>query len=228
MRICLHKTLEDIEPHKTAGVLQNELREKTLDPCTHLDLGYAFTDDTYKGVIECIEKHWNVFGDHVTKFCVFCVLCPGEGELKYVIRRKFAAWPYLPDPMPNQSVWMIDRTTETAIFLWSLPTPEKMAEVSESFTYLIEEGRTKIWCDAFFKGFIHFWEAIRNMHGIDLLSESEFNFRNWKMGGKHISDDVLGLNSDASYLPEIRIKKLETMGNAAVQELSNDFVGNTN
>jgi hypothetical protein len=220
----LLKTSEDIAPLKTAGVLHNELRNKELDSCSHFDLGYAFSDDTYKGVLECIERHWYVFGDHVNEFCVVCVLVHGEGNLKYVIRRKFSGWPYLPDPMPNQSVWMINKSQETAQFLWSLPTSEKMAELSESFSFLTNESRTKVWCDAFFKGFPTFWKAIRKMHGIELLSESEFNDRNRELGGKFIDDKVLGCSSDPLYLPEIRIKKLEAMSNIIPQKIDNDFM----
>lgn len=217
------KTSEDIEPHKTAGVLQNELVKKDLVSCTPLDLGYAFTDDTYKGVVECIEKHWNTFGDHVRKFCVFCVLAPGEGNLSYVIRRKFAAWPYLPDPMPNQAVWLVDKDEETATFLWTLPTPKRMAELSESLMVIGEEHRTKLWCDAFFNGFPYFWKTIRRMHNIDFLSESEFNARNREMGGKYVGDDVFGFNSNASYLPNVKIKKLEAMSNVAFKKLDDNF-----
>lgn len=222
------KILENTEPPKTAGVLHNELGTKESEKCTHLDLGYAFTDETYKGVIECIDRHWTTFGDHVKKFCVFCVLTPGEGNLKYVVRRKFAAWPYLPDPMPNQSVWLIDKENETALFLWALPTPEKMAELSEMYTYMAEERRTKIWCDSFFKGFPVFWESIRKMHQIDLLSESEFNDRNRKLGCKFVDDLTLGVNSDPFYLPDIRIKKLETMSNVSLQKQDNNVMRKAN
>lgn len=209
-------------------MLHNELRNKELDSCTHLDLGYSFTDETYKGVIECIERHWNTFGDHVNQFCVFCVLAPGEGSLKYVIRRKFSAWPYLPDPMPNQSVWLIDKKEETAMFLWALPKPELMAELSETFGYVGEYSRMKVWCDAFFKGFPSFWNAIRKMHKISFLSESEFNSRNRKLGGKYVDDKVLGLNSNSSYLPEVKIKKLEAMSDIVFQQLDNNLMRQPN
>lgn len=224
----MHKTSEDIALPKTAGVLQNELAKKESVSCTHLDLGYAFSDETYKGVIECIERHWDVFGNHVTKFCVVALLTPGEGTLKYVIRRNFYAWPYLPDPTPNQSVWLIDKSDQSALFLWSLPTPERMVELSESFLFLRSDTRTKAWCDAFYKGYPAFWECIRKMHGIDFLSESEFNARNREMGGKYVGDDVFGLNSNPLYLPEMRIKKLETMSNIALLQPGHNFFREAN
>lgn len=222
------KTLEDTEPHKTLGVLHNELRNKETDSCSHLDLGYAFSNDIYDGVIQCIDAHWYTFGDHVKKFCVYCVLCPGEGDLKYVIRRKFFAWPHLPYPMPNQSVWLVDKEQESVMFLWSLPTPQTMAEMSESYGVSKEEVRMRTWCIEFFKGCNFFWQCIRDMHGIDFLSEPEFNDRNRKMGGKFVDDNLLGNGTNAGHLPEIWIKKLETVCNVTRQKLDNNLMGKAN
>lgn len=224
----LHRISDAIAPHKTAGVLHNELGKKDLDSCTHLDLGYAFTDDTYKGVLECIERRWNLFGDHVKKFCVYCILATGEGNLVNVIRRKFEAWPHLPEPCPNQAVWLIDKEEETAMFLWELSTPMRMAELASGFPITSEEERRRKWSCAFFQGFPAFWDCIRKMHDIDFLSESEFNDRNRKMGGKYVDDSSLGISSDPLYLPEIRIKKLEAMSNITLKQFDNDLMRKAN
>jgi hypothetical protein len=224
----LHKTSESTERHKTLGQLHNELRNKEPEKCSHLDLGYAFSDDVYKGVLECIQRHYNTFNEKAPAFCVMCVLCPGEGNLSYMVRRKFCAFPWLPSPMPNQSVWLFDRRDDSIKFLWALPTPLKMAKLSEEYSYQAEEERMKKWCDWFYLGTQKFWENIRKMHGIEMFSESEINLRNREMGGKYLDDLKLGLEPNASYLPEVRIKKLEAIGNVMSKQSFNQRLREAN
>lgn len=219
---------ENTEQTKTAGEIHNDLRKKGLEKCSHLDLGYAFSDETYKGVIECIGRHYDVFGSHIKQFCVSCILCYGEGSLKYLIRRKFYGFPFLPTPCPNQAVWMVDKEKEEVTFLWTLPTPEKMAMLSEEFSFLANEARMKKWCDWFYKGAFTFWENIRTQHSISMLSEMEFNRRNREMGAKCVNDDVLGTPADSLYLPEVRIKKLEAMSNSRSHELFDNTLREAN
>lgn len=219
---------ENIKPIKTAGEIHNYLREKPDEIASPLDMGHAFCDKVYKGIIECIDRHYDTFS--VTKFCAVCTLSHGEGGLKYLIRSKYYATPWLPTPFPNQSVWLFDKEDGSTLFLWSLPGPMKMAMLSEEFSYNIlhNEKRTKIWCDAFFKGAPSFWKTIREMHGIDMLSEMEIENRNRKMGAKRIDDDALGLDADSFYLPEIRIKKLETVDYAARNQPGNNRLREAN
>lgn len=204
-----------IKPTKTAGEIHNYLRQKPDENVDPRDLAHAFCDETFRGVVECIERHFDTFNEKLTQFCVMCTLCHGEGNLKYLVRRKFCALPWLPTPFPYQSVWIYDKPKDVCTLLWSLPGPAKMATLSEEYSFLAEDQRMKIWCDAFFKGAPTFWKTIRKMHNIDLLSESEIAERNWEKGDKSIDQDFPELGADTFYLPEIRIKKLETESYAA-------------
>lgn len=219
---------EPTKPIKTAGEIHNFLRNQPEQNLSPLELADQFCIDTYKGVVECIGLHYDVFSPQLAKFCVVCSLCHGEGGLKYLIRRKFCALPFLPSPYPNQSVWMFDKNDDSVTFLWSLPEPSKMAFLSESFSYMGEEDRMKKWCDWFFKGAQVFWENIRKMHGIDMLSEMEINRRNREVGNKYIDDDVSGLDPNTSYLPDLWIKKVETVGYAERNQPSNNVLRESN
>ena len=72
--------------------------------------------------------------------------------------------------------------------LWVLPNAESMAKLSEMIVVADHYKNMKIWCDAFFHGWVykkedntwrnttptHFFKVIRKQHGIDMLSESEY------------------------------------------------------
>ena len=205
---------ENTALHKTAGHLENYLRSKEKENYTHFDLGYTFASSTIQeGIEECVSRHWDTFHASIKQFCVVCMLAFGEGGLTNVVRTKFYAVPYLPDPCPLQTVWLIDKEQEGGKLLWTLPHAEKMAEISEEFAFDPKVLRMKEWCDWWYQGSKYFWGNVRKMHGITMLSESEHNDWNREMGGKYIDNGLLGLPPDTSYLPQMWIKKLETMGN---------------
>lgn len=216
----------NIERRKTAGELENYLRSKESENYSHFDLGYTFSaNQIQKGIEECVGLHWDTFHESIKQFCVVCMLAFGEGNLTNIVRTKFMAVPFLPAPCPLQSVWIIDKRTDGGKLLWSLPHAERMAEISEEFSFDSHALRMKQWSDWFFMGARVFWENIRKMHGISTLSESEHNDRNREIGGKYIDDGLLGLPSNPSYLPNVRIKKLETMSDPCLVQGIHDFVG---
>ena len=217
------------EHRKTAGELENYLRSKETDNYSHFDLGYTFSNTKIQeGIEECVNLHWNTFHESIHQFCVVCFLAFGEGSLAHVVRTKFCAVPYLPSPCPLQSVWLIDKRTEKGKLLWSLPHAERITEISEEFSFDPHALRMKQWADWFFMGASVFWENIRKMHGISMLSDSEHNNRNRKLGGKYIDDGLLGVSSDPSYLPHVRIKKLETVSDPGFVQGLHDLVGEAN
>jgi hypothetical protein len=89
------------------------------------------------------------------------------------MRRKFYAWPYLPSPRPNQTVFLYSKKQDKIVKrLWILPNAATMAELSE-LNYVHPKYQTmQAWSIAFFKG--TFWEYIRFEHQIDMLSEKEY------------------------------------------------------
>lgn len=151
----------------------SELSKKAFSDQTKYDpkeIGYAQIDEIEKGLRDCIELHRNIIDE--PEFCVVFVLAK-DPLIPNLTRRKFYAWPYLPSPRPNQSVFLynkgLDRITKR---LWILPRAEVMAELASSHVTDEISRRQQAWCISFYKG--TFWEYIRFEHGIDMLSEKEY------------------------------------------------------
>lgn len=219
--------------NKTAGETQNDLLKKELGSHTQFDLGYASCDDFWKELYLCLDNHQKllesdpevkkIFPDN--EYCII-VQYATDPLLKAVIRRKFVPWPHLPDPRPQQSVFHYNQTNEKLKLLWSLPGPMAMAELSESAVVSSEYVRMKAWCDWWYEG--TFWHNIRSQHNLSMLSEHELMRKNRKLGSKLVDDTELGLGTDAFYLPEVRIKKLEAKANSGSVELSDDVLRKAN
>lgn len=153
---------------KTAG----QLAQKALSDTTKYDpreIGYAQINDIAKGLRECIELHRPIFD--MPEFCV-CYVLASDPLIKNVHRRKFHAFPWLPQPRPNQGVFLynkgLDKITKR---LWVMPRAEVMAELATTFVTDEISKRQQAWVAAFYAG--TFWEYIRYEHGIDMLSETE-------------------------------------------------------
>jgi hypothetical protein len=154
--------------HLTAG-------EKSLKAASDstiydsLDVGHALTDDIADQLRECALKHSAIFDED--EFCLVIQLA-NDPLLKNLKRRKFYAWPYLPTPRPNQTVFHYNKKTDNCFRLWVLPEVETMIVLYEKIN-VAECWRTmKYWSQAFFNG--NFWHAIRHQHSIDMLSELEY------------------------------------------------------
>lgn len=153
---------------KTAGQLSLKASsDNTIyDP---LELGHALTDDVTKQLAICAERHYHIFDE--PEFCLVLIVA-GDPLIHNVRRHKYYAYPYLPSPRPEQSVFLYNKATGNCKRLWCLPNAKIMAILSEMPYVDAKWQATKVWSTAFYKG--TFWETIREQHGITLLSESEF------------------------------------------------------
>lgn len=153
--------------------IASELSKKALSDNTKYDpkeIGYAQLDDIERGLRECIELHRNIIDE--PEFCIVFVLAK-DPLISNLTRRKFYAWPYLPSPRPDQSVFLynkaLDRITKR---LWVMPKAEVMAELATKFVTDEIDQRQQAWSLAFFNG--TFWDYIRHEHKINMLSEHEY------------------------------------------------------
>ena len=134
------------------------------------DIGYELSEkEVLKNVLICAENHVDTFDED--EYCIV-MLVASDCMLKNLVRMKYYAWPYLPSPRPNQSVFLFNKKTQKMKFLWSLPNPEIMARLSESIVVKKELKRMKGWCDSFYD--FSFWHHIRDQHKINMPSESEY------------------------------------------------------
>lgn len=180
------------EPRKTAGELSNQIRKDTTK-YDALEVGHAITDNTEAQLRICIENHKTIIDEN--EFCIVIIIAK-DPLLHNVMRRKFYAWPYLPKPRPNQTVFLynkgLDKITKR---LWSLPNDMMMAEL-HSLPHVNKRYHTmKEWTGAFYHGwrfvranpsdpnsqgnFVNttptfFWEYIRQQHNITMPSEHEY------------------------------------------------------
>ncbi len=123
----------------------------------------------------CVENHYNIIDER--EFCVVMVIA-SDPLIPNLMRRKFYAWPYLPSPRPNQSVFLYNKVkNQFTRRLWVLPSAMVMAELASTNIIVDKVYQTmQAWSVAFFKG--TFWEYIRHEHGIDMLSEREYFLAN--------------------------------------------------
>lgn len=173
----------------TKRLSAGELSRKAMADTTKynaLEVGHALADEIMPELRKCIENHKSIIDEN--EFCIVMVIAkdPLIGNL---IRRKFYAWPYLPKPRPNQSVFLYNRILDQITHrLWILPSDMVMAEL-HSLPYVDKRYQTmKAWSDAFYKGWKfdkntksfynsdpkYFWNYVRKDQKIDLLSEHEY------------------------------------------------------
>lgn len=168
---------------ETAGQISNKLAKDTTK-YDALEVGHAMVDDIMPHLHQCIENHINIIDEN--EFCVV-VLLAKDPLIHNVMRRKFYAWPYLPKPRPNQSVFLYNKTKGNITHrLWILPSDMVMAELHSLTTVDKRYETMKAWTDAFYKGWkyidgnfvntdpFYFWDFIRKDQRIDMLSEHEY------------------------------------------------------
>ncbi len=153
---------------KTAGelALQASRDETRYDL---LEVGEALASDILKQVWDCVDRHYNIIDE--PEFCVVLVRA-GDPLITNLIRKKFYAWPFLPSPRPEQTVFHYSKVNDDICRLWSLPSAKVMATISEMTNVDKQWKLTKFWCDSFYAGKL--FENIRHQHDITLQSESEF------------------------------------------------------
>ena len=157
-----------MKKRKTAGALAYAARQDTTryDP---LEIGHALTDDVVEQLKICASRHNDIFNEEE----YFLILIVAGDPLIYGLRRhKYAAVLHMPQPRPQQSVFLYNKKTNKMKRLWSLPDAKVMAVTSEMKYVASQWSNTKKWCDAFFTG--KFFEFIRKQHGIKHLAEIEY------------------------------------------------------
>jgi hypothetical protein len=154
---------------KTGGELSQIAASDTTN-YEVLEVGHAMVDDIFKECRKSIEIYKPMINEN--EFCVVMQIA-SDPIIKNLKRRKFYCWPFLPSPRPNQSVWLYNKSKDEIVKrLWILPTAQRMASLSEMQVVPNEYLTMQAWSIAFFKG--TFWDFIRHMHDITMLSESEY------------------------------------------------------
>lgn len=156
----------------TAG----ELSRKAFADTTKYDaieVGHALADDLDVQLRICIENYRDKIDEN--EFCVV-MLIASDPLIANLQRRKFYAWPFLPKPRPNQSVFLYNKGRDRITHrLWVLPSAMVMAELAEAGAVDKRYQTMQAWSIAFFKG--RFWEYVRFDQKIDLLSETEYRLQ---------------------------------------------------
>src|ERR1044071_4994256 len=134
---------------ETAGELSRKAQSDTTKYNAR-EVGQALADDIMPHLRQCIENHKNIINEN--EFCI--VMLIAEDPLIHNLkRRKFYAWPYLPKPRPNQSVFLYNKGKDAITHrLWILPSDMVMAELHSLSTVAKEYVTLKAWSDAFYKG----------------------------------------------------------------------------
>ena len=135
-----------------------------------LEVGHYLSEDIGVHLRAAIDNYKDIILEE--EFCVVMVIAK-DPLIKNLMRRKFYCWPYLPSPRPNQSVFLYNRHKDDIIKrLWVLPSDMVMAELAGNIIVDKVYETMQAWSVAFFEG--KFWEFIRHMHSIDMLSEQEY------------------------------------------------------
>lgn len=169
----------------TAGELSRKARADTTK-YNALEVGHALADEIYPELRKCIENHKTIIDEN--EFCVVMVIAK-DPLIHNLMRRKFYAWPYLPKPRPNQSVFLYNKgKDEITHRLWILPSDMVMAELHSLPRVDKVYTSMKGWSDAFYKGWkydkksnsfintdpCYFWKYVRADQKIDMPSEHEY------------------------------------------------------
>lgn len=153
---------------KTAGEMSLKAQgdNSIYDP---LELAYAMSDDIAEQLRICAEIHSKIFD--MDEFCLILVTA-GDPLILGVKRHKYTAFPFMPKPRPQQTVFLYNKVTGNCRRLWALPNAKTMAIISELSQVAPQWKLTKYWCDSFFDG--NFFDRIREQYGITLQTESEY------------------------------------------------------
>jgi len=157
------------ERRKTAGELSRKAFEDTTK-YDALEVGHALADDLDVQFRICIENYRDKINEN--EFCLV-MLISSDTLIANLQRRKFYAWPFLPKPRPNQSVFLYNKSLDRITHrLWVLPSAMVMAELAEAGAVHKRYETMQAWSIAFFRG--TFWDYVRHDQGITLQSETEY------------------------------------------------------
>lgn len=193
---------------KTAGELSIKALSDTarIDP---LEVGWALTEDVFDNLMECALRHEKIF-DEEEYFIIFIIA--GDPLISNLRRHKYTAFLFLPQPRPQQCVFLYNKITKDLKRLWCMPDAKVMATISE-MAYVSPEWRnTKGWADAFFRG--DFFNHIRKQHDIKHLSESEYLDANREELIKALGKNKRPVSSDAFDFSKISTYKIVDSANS--------------
>ena len=137
-----------------------------------VDMAFAMVDKVPQELVTCADRHKNIFGEE--DYFVGYVISD-DPFLKGIRRKKYHAMLFMPTPVPEQAFWLYNKVLDTWHFMWCLPKPWAMANYASLTHVDKKKRRMKAWCDAYFNG--TFWETIREMHGIEHLSQEEYRLK---------------------------------------------------
>jgi hypothetical protein len=169
----------------SAGELSRKAKADTTK-YNALEVGHALADEILPQLRQCIENHKNIIDEN--EFCIVMLIAK-DPLIHNLMRRKFYAWPYLPKPRPNQSVFLYNKGLDQITHrLWILPSDMVMAELHSLSTVDRRYRTMKAWSDAFYKGWkydklsgafyngdpFYFWNFVRKDQKINMPSEHEY------------------------------------------------------
>lgn len=206
---------------KTAGELSlKALSDSTIyDP---LEVAYALADDVINQLEICGHRHAHIFNEDEYFLGLFIASDP---LIQTVRRHKYAAFLHMPMPRPEQSCYLYNKKTQKIKRLWTLPSALVMAKLSE-MAYVAPQWRmTKLWCDAFFSGFVQskndmgqpifvnknpsiFYNLIRKQNNLTHLSEREFLDANREELIQAGCKDVESVPADTFDFSKVSINKI--------------------
>ena len=168
-----------------------------------LEIAHALTDDICEQLRICAHNHSKIFDED--EFFLIMVIA-SDPLIQGIRRHKYTAFPYLPQPRPQQTVFLFNKFTGTCKRLWALPNAKTMAIISEMPHVASEWINTKYWCDAFFDH--SFFNAIRKQYGIDHLSEREYLDAHRSELVDALSNDVKTPGADSFDFSKISVEKV--------------------
>jgi hypothetical protein len=210
-------------------VSAGELSRKALADNTKynaIEVGHALADEIMPHLRDCIENHKNIIDEN--EFCIV-MLISKDPLICNLQRRKFYAWPYLPKPRPNQSVFLYNKGLDAITHrLWILPSDMVMAELHELSVVDKRYETMKAWSDAFYHGWkydkvsksfynsdpFYFWNFVRADQKINMPSEHEYFLEHREeliQAGCKVPDATY---SEAFDFSKIEIKKIIDTTNA--------------
>lgn len=155
----------------TAGELAHKA---ALDTTTYkaMEVAHAWVEDLFDQLMESAHLYKDKIDQD--EFCIVYVIAT-DPLLPTLKRRKFYCWPYLPAPRPNQGVYLYRKSSDRIVCrLWTLPVAETMAELATpGFVVDKPYELMQLWSREFYKG--NFWKFIRKQHGINMLSQEEWD-----------------------------------------------------
>lgn len=156
---------------QTAGEIQNKLNQD-VTIYDQMEVAFASLEGYTEELQKCALSNNPIF--EAVGLDDYCIVAPlvKDPLLVNVVRRKFYAWPCMPQPRPNQTVfyynWRLDKLTR----LWVLPNAATMAYISELAVVAPRYQTMQEWSDAFFAHKL--WSFVKSQHTLPLYQDRDF------------------------------------------------------